>query len=258
MNMIEVNENIEQLLAEEANTEKIRRKFDPLHLDRIPEIPIPDKIVVSDNIEELQKKVIKGRGRPKNPASPFDIVEVDEQTHMLNVIKPNGRPSRELNLLRKGKVAEETLYNIAKTYYYNPDWKSVALLTGHTADFLLTFSRTLKFHDLIAKIRQELDAKEQADETKIVETALTEIHDRLQHGDDILDSKTGKVIKIKPKAKELASILKTVHNVRQITRGEATSRSETISQADKLNKVAEQFARFAASRDITPVDKDEQ
>lgn len=250
MNMIEVNENIEEILAEEANEHPSKgKRFDPLRLDRIPDTIVPEKLV-ADNIEDLTKKQPTGKpGRPKNPPSPFDLVELDENNH-LSVIKPNGRPSRELALLKKGKVAEETLLNIAKAYYFNPDWKTVALMTGHTADFLLTFSKTLKFHDLLAKIRQDLDAKEQADETKIVETALTEIQDRLNHGDDILDSKTGKVVKIKPKAKELASILKTVHNIRQTTRGEANSRSESVSQADKLNKIAEQFMKFSAAKTI--------
>lgn len=252
--MIEVNENIEEILASEEEEKKVKKggkdvRFDPLRLDRIPDVVIPEKLV-ADNIEELTKQQRTGKkGRPRNPPSPYDIVELDENNH-LSVIKPNGRPSRELALLKKGKVAEDTLLNIAKAYYFNPDWKTVALMTGHTADFLLTFSKTLKFHDLLAKIRQDLDAKEQADETKIVKAALTEIQDRIHNGDDILDSKTGKVVKIKPKAKELASILKTVHNIRQTTRGEANSRSESVSQADKLNKIAEQFARFAAAKTI--------
>lgn len=247
MNMIEVNENIDEILAEEATNKG--KRFDPLRLDRIPETILPEKMV-ADNIEELTQQQRTGKkGRPRNPPDPFDLVELDENNH-LSVIKPNGRPTKELNLLKKGKVAEETLLNIAKAYYFNPDWKTVALMTGHTADFLLTFSKTLKFHDLLAKIRQDLDAKEQADETKIVKAALTEIQDRISNGDDILDSKSGKVVKIKPKAKELASILKTVHNIRQTTRGEANSRTEAVSQADKLNKIAEQFARFAAAKTI--------
>lgn len=254
MNMIEVNENIDELLQDEEESKKHKR-FDPLRLDRIPETILPEKMV-ADNIEELTKQQRTGKkGRPRNPPEPFDLVELNENNH-LSVVKPNGRPTKELALLKKGKIAEETLLNIAKAFYFNPDWKTVALMTGHTADFLLTFSKTLKFHDLLAKIRQDLDAKEQADETKIVETALVEIQDRLSNGDDILDSKTGKVVKIKPKAKELASILKTVHNIRQTTRGEANSRSESVSQADKLNKIAEQFARFAAAKTIEHSDED--
>jgi len=242
--MLETNENADEVLLDIPD-----RRFDPLKLHKLPDEDVA--AIVPDNIEQLTQVQRTGKkGRPKSPAKPFDVVEIDEQNH-ITVIQKNGRPTKELRLLREGKVAEETLMNIARTFYYNPNWQTVAMLTGHTADFLLTFSKTLKFHDLLSQIRNELDATEQADESKIVEQALTEIQDRLKHGDDILDSKTGTIIKVKPKAKELASILKTVHNVRQITRGEATSRTESISPQDKLSKIAENFAKFAAAKDIT-------
>lgn len=245
--MIEVNEQGELLLEEERRE---KRTFDPLKLHKIPDSLVPENLV-PDNIEELTTKQIKGKGRPTAPRKPFEIVELDDNNN-LQIVKKRGHPSKILSMLRTGKVSEETLYQIASCYYYNPDWKTVAVLTGHTAEFLLTFAKTLKFHDLLAKVRDELDKKEEASATNIVDTTLVELKDRLDYGDDILDSKTGKIVKIKPKAKELASILKTVHTVRQITRGEATSLSEKISPADRLNKLAEQFTKFAAAKDITP------
>ena len=105
-------------------------------------------------------------------------------------------------------------------------------------------------HELLVQCRAELDRKEEANETGIIGKALEEIHDRVIHGDDILDSKTGQVVKVKMKGKELASVVKTLHNVRQTTRGEANSRTESVAPTDKLNKIAEQFQKFAATRTI--------
>ena len=105
---------------------------------------------------------------------------------------------------------------------------------------------------MLAEIRASLDKKEEAKETDIIEEVLEQIEDRVRNGDHILDSKTGEVKVVKMKGKELASTLKTIHNVRQTTRGEANSRTESVNPADKLKSLAEQFAKFASARDITP------
>lgn len=245
--MIEVNENAEQILANEQ-----KPRFDPLRLSKLDGFSEVDvSSVVDDDIKKLVDTHTGKVGRPKKPAQPFDMVEQQEDGSIV-VVKQRGQPKKEMQLLKKGLVAEETLKKIAETYYHNPDWKTVAVLTGHTAEFLMTFARTLKFHELLVQCRADLDRKEEASETGIIGKALEEIHDRVIHGDDILDSKTGQVVKVKMKGKELASVVKTMHNIRQTTRGEANSRTESVAPTDKLNKIAEQFARFSAAREINP------
>lgn len=245
--MLEINDNADKILQEER-----QRRFDPQKLDKLAGFPDVDvSSIVDDDITALVETHTGKVGRPKKPASPFDVVEQQEDGSLV-VVKSRGQPKKELQLMKKGLVAEETLYQIARTYYYNPDWKAVAVMTGHTAEFLMTFARTLKFHELLVQCRNELDKKEEASSTDIIDKALEEISDRVQHGDDILDSKTGQVVKIKMKGKELASVVKTIHSIRQTTRGEANSRTESVNPADKLSKIAEQFTKFASARDITP------
>lgn len=245
--MYDINPNADEILAEE---EYRKTGFDPQKLHKLPNTSIPAERLVADNIEELTKQQRTGKpGRPKQPNKPFDLVEVDENNH-IKATPQVGRPTRELVALRKGKVSDDTMKNIATQYFYNPDWHTVALLTGHTADFLITFSKTLKFHELLSEIRNELDAREQAAETTIIEDALVELQDRIKHGDEILDSKTGTVKKVKMKGKELASTLKVIHTVRQVTRETSKEKEDLVSQADKLHALATNFAKFASAKTI--------
>jgi len=91
-------------------------------------------------------------------------------------------------------------------------------------------------------------------QTQIVDKALEQIQDRLQNGECIL-TRTGE-IKRKPVSMRDANIVATtVVDKRQLLRGKATSRSEKIGIDDRLAKLAEEFKRFAAARDITDESK---
>lgn len=246
---LEVNPRAEEILKEDQQ----RKQFDPQKLHKLNDLPNLDISSLDETqLQTLVQTKTGKRGRPKKAISPFDTVEVDEESGAISKVVVRGAPSKELRALKTGKVSEETLYNIASVYFRNPDWTTVGLITGHTADFLIAFSRTFKFHEMLAEIRASLDKKEEAKETDIIEEVLEQIEDRVRNGDHILDSKTGEVKVVKMKGKELASTLKTIHNVRQTTRGEANSRTESVNPADKLKSLAEQFAKFASARDITP------
>jgi hypothetical protein len=178
------------------------------------------------------------------------MVDKDPVTGDLIEIKLKGRPNRMQALMRSGRVPDKVFYQIAEAYFHTGDWKVVAQMTGHTAEFLLTFRQHLKFHEMMAIVRDEQDKLEEAKETSIIEDALDELHDRVKKGDDILDSKTGEIKKVKMKGKELASAIKTLHNTRQVTRHEPTNFNNKESAADRISRMAETFERFASAKTI--------
>ena len=52
------------------------------------------------------------------------------------------------------------------------------------------------------------------------------------------------------KGKELVSVVKALHNTRQVTRKEPASFNTKESSADRTNRLAEQFARYATAKTI--------
>ena len=109
--------------------------------------------------------------------------------------------------------------------------------------------------ELSEKIHTTIDQDVVARQTEIVELALDEIQDRLQNGEAILDRKTGEV-KRKPVSMRDANIVaNTMTDKRQLLRGKPTSRSEKLTVDDRLSKLAEEFQRFAAAKDVTAESK---
>lgn len=221
--------------------------FDPLKLEKLPdELPDRDTPVNIEQFTKGQKIAPNKPGPPKKRTSPWTTVEKDPETGELVPIIKAGRPSKLKSLMKSGKVPDLVFRQIAEAYFHTGDWKAVAMMTGHTAEFLLTFRQHLKFHEMLAEVRAEYDKKEEVAETHIIENALGQLNDRIKNGDEILDSKTGTVVKMKMKGKELASVVKAVHNMRQVTRKEPTNFKTNESQADRLARLAETFQRFAA------------
>lgn len=226
-----------------------RGLYDPLKLKKIPD-ELPDRDVPA-NIEQFtnQQRVGK-RGPARKRLSPWTVVNKDPETGELIEYKQNGRPTKLQSLMKSGKVPDKVFYNIAEAYFHTGDWKTVAQMTGHTAEFLLTFRQHLKFHEMLALVREEQDKVEESKQTSIIESALDEINDRVKHGDEILDSKTGTVVKVKMKGKELVSVVKALHGTRQVTRKEPANFNTKESASDRNARLAEQFERFASARTI--------
>ena len=105
------------------------------------------------------------------------------------------------------------------------------------------------------KIHTTIDTDLVARQTEIVETALEEIQDRLIHGDAVVNKKTGEVTRKPVSMRDATIVANTMTDKRQLLRGKPTSRSEKLTVDDRLSKLAEEFKRFAAAKDITAESK---
>ena len=85
--------------------------------------------------------------------------------------------------------------------------------------------------------------------SKVIEKTLDMLMTRIEEGDYQLDQKTGRLIKVPLKARDLERISSGLFDKRQLIRKEPTSiKKEDLNQADRLLKLAEQFAKFAGNK----------
>src|SRR3990167_1578969 len=87
--------------------------------------------------------------------------------------------------------------------------------------------------------------------TKIIDKSLEVIQDRLNNGDYEYNRKTGEVHRRPVSLRDTAIVNASIVDKRQLLRGKPTSRSESISPGARLEKLAEEFKKFAAAKDIT-------
>ena len=95
--------------------------------------------------------------------------------------------------------------------------------------------------DIRVEEDQELDSKL----SRIVDRTLDTVVDRIEHGDYILDSRSGTVKRVPVKMKDAHKVSVDLIDKRNLLRGKPTSRVEKITVEDTMLKLAEQFKEWA-------------
>jgi len=107
--------------------------------------------------------------------------------------------------------------------------------------------------DIIHQIYVEQNDKLGSQITSVLEKSLPALLDRLENGDYHV-TKTGDIVRKPMDAKVLTGLFQTMAVQRRLVRGEPTSivgNKQTVD--DKLEKLAEEFKRFAAAKEIEVV-----
>lgn len=85
---------------------------------------------------------------------------------------------------------------------------------------------------------EELDIKL----THIIDRGVSELSDRLQHGDEVIQG--GKSFRKRVNAKDIATILGIAYDKRALNRGDPTERSEART-SDDIKNLAQEFRKIA-------------
>jgi hypothetical protein len=110
-----------------------------------------------------------------------------------------------------------------------------------------------KASDWWAKLVQDIQSgegqKTDAKMTKVIDKALDLIVSRIEEGDYQFDQKTGKIIKIPLKVRDLERVASGLFDKRQLIRKQPTSiKSSDLNQLERLSNLAKQFAEFASNK----------
>lgn len=102
------------------------------------------------------------------------------------------------------------------------------------------------FKDLLSELQREDDSQVDAKLTKIVGKSLDLIVDRLEQGDFMWDKENREFVRKPLYAKDITKIADIMYDKRNLLRGKPTSISGKEQLTDRLIKLAEDFAKFAA------------
>lgn len=97
---------------------------------------------------------------------------------------------------------------------------------------------------MLEEIRAENDQAIDAKFTQVIGTANELLLERLQNGDEKV-LRDGTKIKVQVPAKDLAIITAINIDKRQLLRGKPTSRSESVSETGRLQKLEQMFLKLA-------------
>ena len=205
-------------------------------------------------------------------AKPLKSIVMDPETKEITIkpaeliqeaedrITQPGYPSREDQFMnRTGRVKrrygwwpEDKKIEVASLYAAGVvSSKDLSKLTGVPDSRIREWRLSEWWPEMLEKIHAEIDKDTVSKFTDIVDTALEVIQDRLVNGDHIYDKRTGEIHRKAVSMRDANVVAATIVDKRQLLRGKPTSRSEKVSVDARLGKLAEEFARFAAAKEIT-------
>jgi hypothetical protein len=106
--------------------------------------------------------------------------------------------------------------------------------------------------NVVSRVRKEQNELLDIKLTEVIGTAVEVISDRLKHGEVFVDRKTKEEYRVPVKVKNASLALEVTFKERQLVRGEATNRTESITQDQKLSQLKDQFEKLARSKQINP------
>jgi transposase-like protein len=166
--------------------------------------------------------------------------------------KTRGRPFTGLvkKGMERGIYPEEKRIEAVALYAATGNFQRVEELSGVPVQSLKNWRKQEWFRELLREIREENNEKIDAKFTEIIEGALEQLGDRIANGDWVVTAR-GQLVRKPVNAKDLSLVGAINIDKRQLLRGEATSRSETIGdkstekQVNRLEKLAETFENLA-------------
>jgi transposase-like protein len=192
---------------------------------------LPESIIVDSTI--LKKK----RGRKT------DIERRRNSTPVQGKVK-----GKRTHFTDKEKLRAVSTYAVAGNS------RRVAEITGIPEGTIRSWKSTDWWHEAMQKIVVEQDDELGTKLTNLVNKAVDEVNDRLENGNYVYNPKLDKLIRKPVDAKELAIVTAISIDKRQLLRGLPTSRTESVSQTDRLSKLQEQFKQFVTAKEVKQVD----
>lgn len=170
----------------------------------------------------------------------------------LLLIKTRGRPpSGKMAVGKTGWWSEKKRIEATTLFAATGNFSEVSRLSGVPAQTLKSWSKEDWFLRLLEDIRAENDQQIDAKFSKIVNTALDQVLDRLENGDTVL-LRDGSAVKKPIGARDLSQITSMNVDKRQLLRGKPTSRTEKISENDRLQKLENMFLKLAEKKTKPP------
>lgn len=181
--------------------------------------------------------------------------------------KAPGRPYKPTGLvargMAKGIFPDKKKMEVVALYAASGRVKEVAALAKVPVDRVYQWRKEQWFQDALREVWQENNEKIDAKFTDIIECALEQVSDRVQHGDWVQNAK-GDLLRKPIPAKDLSIVVAINVDKRQLLRGEPTSRTDapvnvaekTVQKLEKLAVTFENLAKFGRPKteviDVVP------
>lgn len=147
-------------------------------------------------------------------------------------------------------IPEDTKVEAATLWAATRNWNLVSELTGISVAKLKKLKEEPFWENVVSRVVKDKNDVLDAELTGIIHKCAEQIQERLTKGDPRVNYKTGEIYEVPLDARGLAMVMGILFDKRQLVRGEATSRTETISADKRLEQLQSAFIKFSQATQI--------
>ena len=147
---------------------------------------------------------------------------------------------------------EKKRIEVVTTYLALGKIPLVEAVTGVPRNTIRHWKLTDWWKEIEDAIRSDEDTEMDTKLTKIVNKSLDAVLDRVEHGYFMWDSKTQKIVRRPLYAKDTLKITTDLLTRRDLLREKPIRKTEQVAVEDRLAKLAAEFIKFVAAKDVTP------
>lgn len=144
-----------------------------------------------------------------------------------------------------GHWSERKHLEVVTTYLAVGSMVETSKICNVPVPTIKTWRQQIWWKELVDSIQSGENQKTDNKMSKVIDRALDIIVERLEQGDYQYDQKTGKLVKVPLKARDLERITSGLFDKRSLIRKEpAAIKAEDLNQAERLLQLAKEFAKL--------------
>jgi hypothetical protein len=137
------------------------------------------------------------------------------------------------------------------TYLMCGNWVTTSAATGVPLDTLKKWGAAQWWKEMEEQVRRSSRLEMQGKLKRIVDKSINHLEDRLDNGDFVYDSKTGKIVRRPVQARTLSTVLSQSIDKSVLLEKLQTQPVQDQEQiSSRLAKIQEEFKRFAKAKEI--------
>ena len=144
--------------------------------------------------------------------------------------------------------ADSKKYEAITVFIATGSLTQTALQTKIPFETLKKWRKSEWWADKIKELQEEDYSRLDAKISKTIDKALDELIDRVEKGDSMYDPRTGKIVKVPAKMRDVNRAFDSLLEKRQLLRKQPTKIVQQESTASQLQNLAEQFAKFVTGK----------
>jgi hypothetical protein len=199
-----------------------------------------EKINIKDHINVSGKKITKKSGSPTS---------AELRARGVNRKNPSGIVQQRVAGRREHYTEKQKMEAVC-SFAVCGNSRRVAEITKIPEATIRAWKQTEWWYETTQRIAQEENEELDVKLTKLINKAVENVNDRLENGDMIYDTKRGQLARRPMSGKDTAIVAAITLDKRQLLRGQPTSRVESVSQDQRLLRLAEQFQAFAKAKEV--------